>query len=169
MKPSSTTSTSEATRIHFFGKVAGFDVTNRYRLENIQIKSAGVVKRKYRFTYNTSTATSAFAARHCQGMCRRCRDELLSAFDFLLSDRLRGITGGRRDSPCRQQQQHHQRPLRLQWGWQTRHCLLEHEHLVCRPEHGRRICRAVQHGPDGSKRHSWTTFLPNGRAALSDP
>jgi RHS repeat-associated protein len=42
----------------YLGKVAGFDVANRYRLENIQIKSAGVVKRKYRFAYETSAATS---------------------------------------------------------------------------------------------------------------
>jgi RHS repeat-associated protein len=42
----------------FFIKVAGYSVVNRYRLESIQIKSASVVKRKYRFTYDTSTITS---------------------------------------------------------------------------------------------------------------
>jgi RHS repeat-associated protein len=42
----------------YLAKVANFDVANRYRLENIQIKSAGSVARKYRFTYDTSTVTS---------------------------------------------------------------------------------------------------------------
>jgi RHS repeat-associated protein len=42
----------------YFGKVAGYDVVNRNRLESIQIKSAGVVKRKYRLTYDTSSVTS---------------------------------------------------------------------------------------------------------------
>jgi len=42
----------------YIGKVAGLDVTNRYRLENIQIKSSGSVVRKYRFSYDTSSATS---------------------------------------------------------------------------------------------------------------
>jgi RHS repeat-associated protein len=42
----------------FLGKVAGLDVANRYRLENIQIKSAGTVVRKYVFGYDTSPATS---------------------------------------------------------------------------------------------------------------
>lgn len=37
----------------FLGKVAGFDVANRYRLSNVQIKSAGVVKRKYVLQYDT--------------------------------------------------------------------------------------------------------------------
>lgn len=42
----------------YIGKIAGFDVSNRYRLETIQIKSAGTVVRKYRFSYDTSSATS---------------------------------------------------------------------------------------------------------------
>jgi RHS repeat-associated protein len=39
------------------GKVAGNDVANRYRLQNIQIKSAGVVKRKYTLVYETAPYT----------------------------------------------------------------------------------------------------------------
>jgi hypothetical protein len=41
-----------------FGKIMAFDLANRHRLENIQIKSSGVVKRKYRFTYDTSSVTN---------------------------------------------------------------------------------------------------------------
>lgn len=41
----------------YLGMVAGYSVANRYRLDNIQIKSAGVVVRKYQFAYDTSTAT----------------------------------------------------------------------------------------------------------------
>src|SRR5206468_1894592 len=37
----------------YLGKVAGFDVIDRNRLESIQIKSAGVVVRRYHFTYDT--------------------------------------------------------------------------------------------------------------------
>ncbi|MEO8062872.1 MAG: toxin TcdB middle/N-terminal domain-containing protein [Pseudomonadota bacterium] len=42
----------------YLGNVAGFAVANHYRLENIQIKSAGIVKRKYRLAYDTSSNTS---------------------------------------------------------------------------------------------------------------
>lgn len=41
-----------------FGKIAGFDVANKYRLENVQIKSAGTVVRKYRLGFDTSSVTS---------------------------------------------------------------------------------------------------------------
>lgn len=40
------------------GKVFGYTVSNHNRLESIQIKSGGTVKRKYRFSYDTSTVTS---------------------------------------------------------------------------------------------------------------
>jgi hypothetical protein len=52
----------------FIGKVASFDVSNRFRLENIQIKSNGVVVRKYRFSFDTSAATSRsrlISAKEC--------------------------------------------------------------------------------------------------------
>jgi len=42
----------------YLGRVANYSVTNRYRLENIQIKSAGVVKRRFVFGYNISSVTS---------------------------------------------------------------------------------------------------------------
>lgn len=55
----------------YLGKIYGYDVANRYRLESIQIKSAGVVKRKYRFTYNTSAVTS----RSLLAQARECADD----------------------------------------------------------------------------------------------
>lgn len=42
----------------YIGRVAGQDVSNRYRLENIQIKSNGAVVRKYHLYYDTSSTTS---------------------------------------------------------------------------------------------------------------
>jgi len=39
-------------------RVAGFDIANNNRLDSIQIKSGGVVKRRYRFTYDLSPVTS---------------------------------------------------------------------------------------------------------------
>ena len=57
-KPSSTICTSRSDEDSYLGRIAGFDVSNRYRLENIQIKSNGTVVRKYRLTYDTSSATS---------------------------------------------------------------------------------------------------------------
>jgi hypothetical protein len=55
----------------FKGQVAGFEVRNHYRLENIQIKSNGVVKRKYVFAYDTSTVTS----RSRLSSARECADD----------------------------------------------------------------------------------------------
>jgi YD repeat-containing protein len=52
----------------YLGKVANFDVANRYLLKSIQIKSAGIVVRRYRFDHDTSTATSRSrltAAKEC--------------------------------------------------------------------------------------------------------
>jgi hypothetical protein len=52
----------------YLGRVAGLDVANRYRLENIQIKSNSTVVRKYVLAYDTSTATSRsrlISAKEC--------------------------------------------------------------------------------------------------------
>jgi hypothetical protein len=50
-------STARADEDSYIGMIAGFEVTNRHRLENIQIKSAGNVVRKYRLAYDTSSVT----------------------------------------------------------------------------------------------------------------
>jgi RHS repeat-associated protein len=55
----------------FIGKVVGYDVSNRYRLENIQIKSNGNVVRKYRFNYGTSPTTS----RSRLSSAKECADD----------------------------------------------------------------------------------------------
>jgi RHS repeat-associated protein len=55
----------------YIGKVAGYDVANRYRLETVQIKSAGAVVRKYRFAYDTSSATS----RSRLASAKECADD----------------------------------------------------------------------------------------------
>jgi YD repeat-containing protein len=52
----------------YVGKVAGLDISNSYRLENVQIKSNGTVVRKYSLSYDTSTATSRsrlISAKEC--------------------------------------------------------------------------------------------------------
>jgi hypothetical protein len=40
------------------GQIAGYEVSNRHRLESIQVMVDGVVKRKYHFTYDLSAAKS---------------------------------------------------------------------------------------------------------------
>lgn len=78
----------------YLGKVAGFDVANRYRLENIQIKSSGAVVRKYRFTYNASTVTS----RSRLETAKECADDgetnCLLPITFNYQTGVAGITGG---------------------------------------------------------------------------
>ncbi len=52
----------------YAGMVAGFGVSNSYRLENIQIKSNGNVVRKYLFEYDPSSTTSRsllISAKEC--------------------------------------------------------------------------------------------------------
>jgi hypothetical protein len=67
-------STSRTDEDSFIGKIAGFDVSNRNRLEYIQIKSAGVVIRRYSFTYNTSLNTK----RSLLATATECADDAQS-------------------------------------------------------------------------------------------
>jgi len=55
----------------YIGKVAGYDVSNRYRLGSVQIKSAGTVVRKYVFGYDTSPTT----ARSRLTSAKECADD----------------------------------------------------------------------------------------------
>jgi YD repeat-containing protein len=63
----------------YIGKIAGFDVSNRYRLESIDIKSAGVVKRHYPLAYDESPATK----RSRLTSVKECADDVVAANCFL--------------------------------------------------------------------------------------
>jgi RHS repeat-associated protein len=64
-------STARVDADSILGKVAGFDVSNRNRLEYIQIKSAGNVVRRYGFSYSTSGATT----RSLLTSAKECADD----------------------------------------------------------------------------------------------
>jgi len=55
----------------FLGKLATYDVANRFRLENIQIKSSGTVVRKYKLSYETAGVTS----RSRLSSAKECADD----------------------------------------------------------------------------------------------
>lgn len=84
----------------YLGKVYGYDVANRYRLETIQIKSSGVVKRKYRFAYDTSTVTS----RSRLTSAKECADDLeancLLPITFTYQTGVAGVTPGAGSAPA---------------------------------------------------------------------
>ena len=89
-------STSRVDEDSYIGKIAGFNVINRYRLENIQIKSVGTVVRKYRLTYDTSSATS----RSRLTSAKECADDAESNCFLPLTFRIPGRPGGRRHVRC---------------------------------------------------------------------
>jgi RHS repeat-associated protein len=78
----------------YLGKVFAHDVANRYRLESIQIKSAGVVKRKYLFTYDTSAVTS----RSRLTTAKECADDAATncflPITFAYQTGVAGVTAG---------------------------------------------------------------------------
>lgn len=84
----------------YLGKVAGNDVTNRYRLESIQIKSAGVVVRKYRFAYDTSSVTS----RSRMTSAKECADDAETncflPINFTYQAGMAGVTAGAVAAPA---------------------------------------------------------------------
>jgi hypothetical protein len=84
----------------YFGSVANYSITNRYRLESIQIKSGGVVKRKYRFGYGISTVTS----RSQLTSAKECADDAESncflPLTFSYQTGQAGVTAGAATPPA---------------------------------------------------------------------
>ena len=86
--------TNRVDKDSYIGKVAGYDLVNRYRLTSIQIRNSGAVIRKYRLTYNTSTVTS----RSRLDTVKECADDaetnclLTTTFGYQIGQA--GITGG---------------------------------------------------------------------------
>ena len=92
--------TSRADKDSYIGKVAGYDVSNRYRLENIQIKSAGLVIRKYRFLYDASSVTSysrLFSAKECAD---DAESNCLLPVNFTYQTGMAGLTAGAGSTPA---------------------------------------------------------------------
>jgi RHS repeat-associated protein len=85
----------------YLGRVAGFEVRNSYRLENIQIKSAGAVKRKYVFTYNSA---SSVTSRSRLTSAKECADdaeqECLAPLTFSYQTGVAGVTAGAGTAPA---------------------------------------------------------------------
>jgi YD repeat-containing protein len=78
----------------YIGKVAGYDVSNRYRLSSVQVKSASVVKRKYVFTYESSASTTRSRLK----TAKECSDDgetnCLLPVTFNYQEGQAGITAG---------------------------------------------------------------------------
>jgi RHS repeat-associated protein len=78
----------------YLGRVAGFDVENRNRLENIQIKSSSVVKRKYVLGYSTASVTT----RSLLTSAKECADDAETncflPISFSYQSGLGGLTAG---------------------------------------------------------------------------
>lgn len=83
----------------FIGKEVGFDVANRYRLENIQIKSAGVVKRKYRLGYNVSSITSRSRLTSAKECADDAETNCLLPIAFTYQTGVTGLTAGAGPAP----------------------------------------------------------------------
>ena len=93
----------------YSGKIAGFDLSSHSRLDSIQIKSSGVVVRKYRFTYDTSAVTTLSRLVSA----KECADDAESNH-LCVPDRSRRRHRWHGRRALRQQQRHQDGPLRHQ-------------------------------------------------------
>ena len=84
----------------YYGRIAGFDVENRNRLENIQIKSAGVVKRKYFLTYTSSTVTGRSTLTSAQECADDTGSNCFFPITFTYQAGLGGLTAGAGTPPA---------------------------------------------------------------------
>jgi hypothetical protein len=92
--------TTRADKDSYIGKIAGFDVSNRNRLENIQIKSAGTVVRKYRFTYDTSSITSRSRLTSAKECSDDAENNCLLPIAFSYQAGMAGVTAGAGSPPA---------------------------------------------------------------------
>jgi RHS repeat-associated protein len=84
----------------YWGRVAGFEVRNNYRLENIQIKSAGAVVRKYRLTYGTSSVTSRSRLASAKECADDAESNCLLPITFSYQTGVAGVTAGAGTAPA---------------------------------------------------------------------
>jgi RHS repeat-associated protein len=84
----------------FIGKVAGFDVANRHRLESIQIKSAGTVIRKYLFEFHTSAVTSRSRLISAKECADDAGNNCLLPIAFTYQTGQAGVTAGSATPPA---------------------------------------------------------------------
>ena len=83
----------------YIGRVAGFDVRNQYRLESIQIKSAGTVRRKYRFEYEPSSVTSRSRLKSITECADDAESNCLLPLTFAYQSGISGVTAGTSAAP----------------------------------------------------------------------
>ncbi len=82
------------------GRVSNFEVRNHYRLENIQIKSAGTVRRKYRFAYGTSSVTSRSRLSSITECADDAESNCLLPLTFSYQNGVSGVTAGAGSAPA---------------------------------------------------------------------
>ena len=92
--------TSRSDSDSYFGNVASFAISNRYRLESVQIKSAGVVKRKYRLTYNTSMSTQRSRLVSAKECADDAETNCLLPLTFSYQTGYAGLTAGTGTPPA---------------------------------------------------------------------
>jgi len=91
--------TSRADKDSYLARSAGFDISNRYRLENIQIKSAGVVVRKYHFEYEGSPMTLRSRLKKVKE-CAGDADNCFLPITFSYQTGFSGVTAGSGTPPA---------------------------------------------------------------------
>jgi len=84
----------------YIGKVAGNDVSNKYRLETIQIKNSGSIIRKYRFTYDTAPVTSRSRLTSAKDCADDAETNCLLALSFSYQAGIAGVTVGAVAAPA---------------------------------------------------------------------
>jgi hypothetical protein len=93
-------SSPRSTTDSYLGVVGNFGIRNQRRLESIQIKSAGVVKRKYRLTYDTSSVTSRSRLRSVKDCADDAEQNCLLPISFNYQTGVSGVTAGSGASPA---------------------------------------------------------------------
>lgn len=91
--------TTRTDKDSYFGKVAGFDVVNRNRLETIRIKSAGNVVRKYRLGYDTSSVTSRSRLTSVKECADDAETNCLMPLAFSYQAGVSGVAAGSGSAP----------------------------------------------------------------------
>jgi RHS repeat-associated protein len=83
----------------YWGRVAGYEVRNRRRLKDIQIKSSGVVVRKYAFGYDISGTTSRLRLTSVKECADDAEATCLLPITFSYQAGVAGVTAGAGSAP----------------------------------------------------------------------